>query len=181
DAVGEAVGESVEHVPPLSLAGGSPRARGFSQKQLGETERKARRNMRVAKFASPNEEAHYGTSKLDAALSFLETKAGELKGRLPVDFAKLRVPVERDKGSERSVSLEDASVQEILAATRKLQRAGKPASSPAVVAITRAFGTKALRGISVRLAGGKISLGAIPLDALKDLASALAKVQLPNT
>lgn len=181
DALWEAAAEIVEHEPPLYLAGGFATAKAFIQQQLGETERNARRNMRIAKFASPSEEAQYGTSKLDAALTLLEAKAGELKGRLPVDFAKLRIPVDRP-GGDKTVSFEEATVQEILVAARRLQRGDKTKApaSPTVAAVTKALQSKSLKGVSVRVAGGKLSLGGIPLEAIGELSRALGKVKLPK-
>jgi hypothetical protein len=102
--------------------------------------------------------------------------------RLPIDFGKLRIPAERE-GVARRLSLEEATVEEISAATRKLQRrAGRPhpKASPVVVAIAKVLASKALRGVSVRLAAGKVTLGEIPVDALNALGRALARVKVPQ-
>jgi hypothetical protein len=184
DQLWEAAAAIVEHDPPLYLAGGVATAKAFFVQHLGENERTARRNMRVAKYASPAEEARFGTSKLDAALAYLEAKSGgALQGRLPVDFDKLRIPAERD-GKPKSVLLADATVQEIAAATRKLSRqahAPHPKASPVVAAVTKLFDTGALRGVSVRLAGGKVSIGSVPVEALTELGRALSRFKSPSS
>jgi hypothetical protein len=77
DELWEAVDEIANHDPPLYLAAGCATFKAFLEEHIGEDERTARRNMRVARFASPNEEATYGVSKIDAALSYLEAKTGE--------------------------------------------------------------------------------------------------------
>ena len=182
DRLWESVAAIVEHDPPLYLAGGFSTAKAFIAAHLGETERTARRNMRIAKYASPVEEERYGTSKLDAALGYLEAKSGGAqKGRLPVDFEKLRIPVARD-GKEITVPLADALVQEINLATRKLLRGATkphPKASPLHAAVSAGLGDKALRGITVRVAGDRIFLGNIPSASLPALARALGKVKAP--
>jgi hypothetical protein len=100
---------------------------------------------------------------------------------LPIDFGKLRISVERD-GTGRRLSLDEATVDEIQAATRKLQRGDRrphPKASPVVLAVARVLTGKKLSGVSVRLAGGKLSLGAIPPAALAELGRALGRVKLP--
>lgn len=184
DVLWETVSEIIDHDPPLYLAGGFATAGAFLTEHLGETERTARRWMRVARYASPAEEARYGVSKLDAVIAYIEAKSGgALQGRLPVAFEKLKIPVERD-GKSVQVPLDEATVDAVEAATRKLRRAEKKpprAASPALVAITRALSKGKLRGVSAKISGGKLMLGAVPLDALRDLADALRKIQLPAT
>lgn len=184
DELWEAAAAIVEHDPPLYLAGGIATAKAFFAEHLGETERTARRNMRVAKYASPAEEARFGTSKLDAALAYIEAKSGGApKGRLPVDFDKLRIPVDRD-GGPASVPLLDATVQEVETATRKLTRkarGGNPKAPPVVKAVTALLDAGALRGVSVRLSGGKVSIGDIPVQALAKLGRALARFKPPSS
>lgn len=132
--------------------------------------------------SSPNEEERYGVSKIDAAIGFLDAKLGRpFEGRLPVALDRLRIPIERD-GRKKTVGLEDATVEEIYAAARQLRRAnGKPhpSASPVVVAITRALAKGALKKVSVRFQRGQVSLGSIPVEALRELGAALAKVKLP--
>jgi hypothetical protein len=183
DALWEAVAEIVEHDPPLYLAGGLASKKAFLAEHLGETERTASRNMRIAKYASPTEEERYGTSKIDAVLDWLEAKTGgELRGRLPVDFAKVRLHVERD-GEPHRLGLDDLTVDEIEAATRELRRdrVKRPGNaSPVVTAVTKHLRGKKLGKVTVRLAGGKLSLSGIPVDAFAAFVAALGKVDLPE-
>ncbi len=179
----EAVADIIDHEPPLYLAGGFATAKEFLAAELGETERTARRYMRVARFASPVEEARYGVSKLDAVLAFLEARAGKPFGRLPIDFKRLRIPVQRDQRSRR-LTVVSASVEEIRSATRLLLRSsGKPApgSAPLVRAVVAALGTGRLGEVRVRLAGGKLSFSGVPADALPAFAAALAAAKVPAT
>ena len=183
DRLWESVAEIVEHDPPLYLAGGFATAKAFFASALGETERSARRNMRVAKYASPAEEERFGPTRLDAAIGWIEAKAGApVKGRVPVDFEKLKIPVEVD-GKTVQKGLAELTVEQILSATRKrLRENGKtaPKASPVVKAIQAALGRGALAKVTVRYAGGAVSLSGVPVAALKDLAKALAKVSLPD-
>lgn len=165
DRLRETVAEIVEHDPPLYLAGGFATDNAFFGGVLKETERSARRNIRVARYASPAEEVRFGTSKLDAVLGFLEAKSGALKGRLPVDLDKLRIPIARGE-STVSLGIEEATVEEIAAATRALKRkegAAARKTSPVVAAVSSELKSAPLRTISVRLSAGKRSLGDVPL------------------
>ncbi len=180
----ETVGAIVEHDPPLYLAGGFATVRDFLEKHVGENERTARRFIRVAKYASPAEEAKYGVSRLDRAIAYVEAKAGgPAKERLPVAFDKLKVPVEAG-GKTTLVPLEKAQVADIEAATRKLLRAADDAApakaSPLVKAVIAQLKSKPLHGITVRASGGKLSLGAIPPESLADLSAALLRIKLPT-
>ena len=125
DELWEAVHEIASHDPPLYLAAGCATFKAFLKEYVGEDERTARRNMRVARFASPNEEDKYGVSKIDAALSYLEAKAGEeLKGRLPIAFERLKVPAAVE-GVRKNVPFEEATVQQLAVATRELRSSTK--------------------------------------------------------
>ena len=177
DDLWETVAEIIEHDPPLYLAGGFPTATAFITKHLAETERTARRYMRVALFASPEEEARYGISKLDAALAWLEARAGKPRGHIPVDFTRLRIPVDGGK----TIPFEQASVQQLTTATRRqLARTRKPRGKrpPLVRAVVTALG-KRLGAISVSLTGGKLAIGNIAPADLPALARALARVRSP--
>ena len=180
----ETVGAIVEHEPPLYLAGGFATVRDFLEKHVGENERTARRFIRVAKYASPAEEAKYGVSRLDRAIAYVEAKAGgPAKERLPVAFDKLKVPVEVG-GKTTLVPLEKAQVADIEAATRKLLRAEDDAApakaSPLVKAVIAQLKSKPLHGITVRASGGKLFLGAIAPESLADLSAALLRIKLPT-
>ncbi|HVY45487.1 MAG TPA: hypothetical protein VHB21_06385 [Minicystis sp.] len=175
----EAVGEILAHDPPLYLAGGAATAGDFFAKYLrGEDERTILRNVRVAQYASPDEEARYGTSKIDAAIDYLEAKHGKpVNGRIPVDFAKLRVATTRG-----SVDFASASVVEVRAAARLAARGAngkKPAKrNPIVLALTKRLPKRA-KDVTVHYANGRISLGGIPVAAFAEVLRALAAIELP--
>ena len=142
----ETVGEIIEHDPPLYLAGGYASDKAFFTEVLKQSERTARRLVRVAKYASPQEETRYGISKLDAALDWLEAKAGKPRGRVPVDFPKLRVPT-----PDGTIPFEEATVEHLRAATRQARKQPRPKSPPLVRALRAALPT-ALKAITVNLA-----------------------------
>ncbi len=181
DALWEAVGEIVEHAPPLYVVAGHKDAAEFFREELGETRRNAFRYIRVAKFASPRDEERYGTTKLDAALSYIEAKLGAplVHPPLPIAFDRLRIPVRRAAVSApRSVSLEDARVEDVIAATRGLKtRAAKPTSS-----VERAIKESLAKGgpfedVRVRVRGGLIDFSHVPTAAFTAFLRALAGVE----
>ena len=175
----EAVSAIALHEPPLYLAAGCATFRAFLAEYVGEDERTAKRNMRVARFASPAEEAAYGVTKLDAALAYLEAKTGKaLHGRVPVAFDKLKIPV--DEGdARRNVGLAAATAAQIQAATRAMGSSPAAKESPIVKAVRKALaGDEALRGVGVRYAGGHLSLSFEP-SVLARVAKALARTRPP--
>jgi len=148
-----------------------------------EDERSVRRAIRVARYASPVEEERYTVSKLDAALAYLDAKTGgTVQGRLPVAFEKLRIPVRRPARAAATVSLEEATVAEVRAATRALSRtrASPTNRSPRLVAMLKALRVGALKGISVSERSGRFHFGEVPAESLVEFGSALAKVKLPE-
>mgnify|MGYP001613902009 CR=1 FL=1 len=135
--------------------------------------------MRVARYASPDEEERSAVSKLDAALGYLDAKTGgAVKGRLPVAFDKLRIPVRR-QAAATTVSLEDATVAEVRAATRALSAGPTRRRSPRLVALSKALGGAALKTITVSERNGRLHFGEVAAEHLADFARALAKVKLP--
>ncbi|MDB4932934.1 MAG: hypothetical protein JWM10_5418 [Myxococcaceae bacterium] len=179
----EAVGAIIDHEPPVYLAGGCATVREFLERHVGESERTARRMVRVARHASPDDEVRFGVSRLDAALTLLEAQGIDLvHGRVPVDFNRLRVAVKRD-GKAARVALIDASVDEVRAAARALQRKGRKtpaAASPTTRAVTDVFGkVAALREVTVHHAHDALTLGRIPTASWGAFAKAAAKVKLP--
>jgi hypothetical protein len=144
---------------------------------MHEDERSVRRNIRVAKYATPVQEERYGTSKIDAALNFIEAKLGHpIEGALPVDLDRLKFT-----DGDKRVSFADATTQQIQAAARALQRKGskKKAASPVMTAFVKVLAGKKLGAISVRVSREFVSLGHIPISAVGDVARALAKVKVP--
>jgi hypothetical protein len=184
DELWEAVGEIANHDPPLYLAAGCATFKAFLEQYIGDDERTAKRNMRVARFASPHEEERYGVSKIDAALSYLEAKTGaELKGRLPVAFDRLKIPTAA-RGARKDVPFEEATVQELATATRKLRSSssapGNAKESPVVKAVRSALAVDGLRAISIRYSGGKLALAGIEPAIVAKLGKALARTRLPD-
>lgn len=135
--------------------------------------------MRVAKVASPADEQKYTVTKIDAAIGWLEAKQGKPIGKsLPTPLAKLRIAITRD-GKARTASLVEATVAEIRAATRAiLAKAGRSrakAKEPAQTKIEAAFGkAKGLEGVKVRVAGGLLHVGAVPLASWTAFRAAIA-------
>lgn len=182
DALWEAASAIVEHEPPLYVVGGYRDAADFFRKKLGETKRNAYRYMRVAKFASPHDEEKYGTTKLDAALSYIEAKLGAplVHPPLPVAFDRLRIPVSRDGAAAKSVPLADARVEDIVAATRALAKhASKPTSSAERVLAEALKRTPSLARARARVRGGVVSFTGVPLDALVAFADAVRSAKVP--
>lgn len=182
DDVWEAAAAIVEHEPPLYVLGGYATAREFFREVLHEDERLARRMMRVARFATPAEEQRYGTSKLDAALAYLEAKTGgALVGSLPVAFERLKLPITRD-GKRSNVPLEEVTVAEIQAATRGLAASKKrERSSPARHALVSAVtAIESLAEVRVSEANGYATFAHVPLAALGVFRTALGRVKLPG-
>ncbi len=175
----EAVGAILQHNPPLYLAGGVSTVADFVRKYLpGEDVRSVQRNVRVAQYASPDEEIRHGTSNIDLAIKYLEAKHGApAKGRIPVDFAKLRVPTD-----DGSIAFVDASTEQLRDAARLAERSGhrtrgKP--SPVVAALIKRLPAGA-KGVTVHYADGHVSLGKIPLALFVKVVRALAAARLPD-
>lgn len=177
DALYEAIGEVIEH--ELFLDGGFRSVNDYITEVIKEPPRTVLRNVRVAKYATSAEEAQYGVAKLDAALAYIEAKmGGAAKGTLRVRFDSLKIPVD---GDERSVSLEEASVAQIQAATKALatDTHHNDRRSPSERAVARALAKfDSLEDVTVRVSDNQVRLGAVALYALPDLAKALASVEL---
>jgi len=179
DQFWEAVGSVIDHDPPLYLAGGVSTIRDFLGKYVGEDERAARRNVRVAKYATPDDEARYTITKLDAVLTYLEAKmGGPPNGRVPIDFAKVRIPKD---GHERGLPIEQASIPQVRAATRALGPKHAAKTSPVVAEVLRALRSVPKgKGVEVHYAGGYVSLRKIPAHAFKEVMRALARAEVPT-
>ncbi len=177
DELYEAVGDIIDHDPPLYVVGGYANVREFSLAVLKEKERTVTRNVRVARFASPRQETDYGVSKIDAALGYLEAKAGKPLGRVPVDFASLKIRVTKGKET-RSVKFEDATVEQLRAATTALRtRAGTSTAkaSPLLRGLRAKLGEgEAFAGTEVREANGALTFVRVPVGALGAFAKMLA-------
>lgn len=181
DAYWEAVAEIIDH--ELYIAGGHETIEDFLRAEVKVPKRTATRLMRVARYASPVEEAKYGTAVLDAALTYIEAiTGGPIQGRLPVAFEKLRIPVERE-GKTTKVSLTDATLREITAATQALLSKGSSAKKSERPPAEKAFAAalkneKALAGVTVIVRDGTVKFSAVPFEAVKLFIRALASVKL---
>jgi hypothetical protein len=183
DELWEAVAKVVEHDPPLYVIGGFGSSAEFFAQVLQEKERTARRFIRVAKYATPQEEEKYGTTVLDAALAYVEaTAGGPLAGPLPIAFERLRIPVSRN-GKETRVPLAEATAEEIAKATRAVMATkGKKHAAPNPIedtlgkALASNAATKAVRA-TVR--GGTATFSGVPVASIPAFAKALAGVKLP--
>ena len=149
---------------------GAKTAAEWLEANVEEPYRTAMRNVRVAQFADPDDEATWGVTKLDAAIGLVEAKLGApVAGKLPVAFDKLRIPVERD-GETRRLGLDAVETPEIAAATDAIRRGegkARTRGSPVEQAFVSALRDVAvLRTIRVRLVDGHVSFGHIPLPHL---------------
>lgn len=133
----------------------------------GDTYRTALRNVRVARYCSPEDEHKYGTAKLDAVLTYLDTKTHGLKaGSLKVDLEKLRIPVV-EKKTVRRLRIKEASVKQILAAARGESAGKKLSRSPLEEVFVKPFAKdRDLKAVSVRVSDGTVHFGGVPLSAL---------------
>jgi hypothetical protein len=181
DELWEAVARAVSHEPPLYVLGGYASPAEFFREELHEEERTARRYMRVAKFATPKEEATYGVAVLDAAIGYLEAKGGRaVDGVLPVAFERLRIPVAG--GVRASVPLAEATVAQINAATRALADGAKKKPGPksavrdAILAAVK--GDKTLAAIAVHESNGFVSFTHVPVAAMARFARALSAARV---
>ena len=177
----ETIGRILEHDPPLFLAGGMSTATDFVTKYLpGEDVRSVLRNVRVAEYASPDEEERYTTSKIDAAIDLLEATHGKpSRGRIPVDFAKLRIPTK-----EGTVAFERATVAQVrdaarVAATRATGKGKTSAKTSPVVKAVATLLPEEANEVTVHYADGRITLGRIPVRLFVEVMRALAKAKVP--
>ncbi len=184
----EAAGAIVTHDPPLFFAGGFRNAEQFFRDVLREAPRTAFRNIRVAKFASPKEEAQWGASKIDVGLSYLEAKSGKpLGARLPEALGKLRIPLARKGKTDGYVAFDEATVAQVAEATKRLlERDGrskkKKAKGHARVVLEEVLSAHdALASVEVREKDGLVSLRNVPLAAWAAFITALRSAHWPVT
>ncbi|HEY1954052.1 MAG TPA: hypothetical protein VGH28_00520 [Polyangiaceae bacterium] len=181
DELWEAVAAAVHHNPPLYVFGGYESETDFYRRALHTDLRSAQRNQTVATHATPKEEEDYGQSNIAAALDYLAAKFGKLGATLPVAFERLKIPV-RDGAHIRMVPFPKATVAEIAAATRELQRksAGEPVTDRTEAAITKVLSKHAaFKGVRFSVRGGLVHVRSIPLASLDLFARVLSQVKLP--
>jgi len=174
----EAADRILSHEPPLYVFGGYANEDAFFREVMEEEPRNARRYVRVARYCSPQDELDHGTTKLDAAIGFIEAKLGHPLAHppLPIALGRLRIPVK-----DGSKSLEGATVAEIAAATSKLTGASrKRAATPARAAVLAELKKVAsLSGVTVHEHGGLFSFTGVPISAIRRFVGALSKAKLP--
>jgi hypothetical protein len=178
----EVVGDIVD--AELYVAGGHETPEAFYKAVVGHKKRTAQRMVRVARHATEQEIKDYTVSLLDAAISYVEAKAGgPTVGKLPIRFEAIRVPVKRD-GKEVRVGLLDAGVVAVRAATKAvLKKSGSSRErvSPAAAEIADVLGAIAsLKDVTVSVVDGKLKLGNIPLAAIGVLGRALDGITLDS-
>lgn len=175
DALWESAARIVEHHPPLYVVGGYESDTAFFAGELEEKPRNAYRYIRVAKFATPAEEEAYGTTKLDAALGYLEAKLGAPLAHppLPIAFDRLRIPIKNG-----TASLADARVEDIVAATRALKKTDRTPTSSAERALREGLAKHdALSAIGVRVRAGKVTFSGVPLASLGVFSTQIARAK----
>jgi hypothetical protein len=179
DAYWEAVAEVLDH--QLYIDGGYETFEAFLADVVKVKKRTATRLMRVAKYASPADEAKYGPALLDAALGYIEaTTGGPAQAKLPVAFDRLRIPLTRN-GKKVRLRLAEVTVAEVNRARLELLRPKKPTAAPEESALRAAFAKdKALAEVDVRVVAGNIRLGPIPLGLASALAKALARAKIDS-
>jgi hypothetical protein len=178
DAYWEAVSEIDDR--GLFVDGGYETFDAFLAGVVKVKRRTAARMMRVAKYASPAEETTYGTALLDAALGYIEAlTGGPVQGKLPIAFAKLRIPCVRD-GKKTKRPLKEVIVAEVNRARLEILKPRKQDKRAPEEALLRAAlaKDKALAGLDVRVIAGTLRFGPIPLGLVARLAKALAKAGL---
>jgi hypothetical protein len=199
----EVISDILEHQPPLYLAGGYSSDAQFFAKHVGEDRASVYRNIRVARYATPSDIELYTSSRLDRAITWLETKnGGPLAGRNPIDFSKLRIPVlvrDGDSSSDRSVRSPRSprsprSAREVVAkplselsvadlndaiALLKGREAASKKSSPEARAVAQSLQNAKVKGVTFQLRRGVLVLR-VPLEQVVQTGKALAAYRPPN-
>lgn len=185
DEMYEAIGEILYSDPPLFLAAGHKTARAFLAEVLpGVTEQTVRAYVRVAKYFDPEDEKHYGVSKLQFYLDYLEAHGGAPLAAAKIDLRKATVSLDRGKkGNPRKVPLHEVTYDELRAAARAAKSSGrrvKKNEPPAIAALRKQLAGVKLGAIGVRLRGGRLDLSGIPLADVEALGRVLVKAKLPE-
>lgn len=182
DAYWETVASLIEGERPLYLGGGYKTAKAFIDAELpGEDARSVRRNVLVARCFTPQDEARHGINFLEEVALFAQAQAGSAEPPRAIDLDRLRVPVRTKDGDHRTKPARDATILEVRAARKGAAKGtSRKRSSPTETAVRAALAkSTALRGVTVRFAEGKLSLGSIPVEGIDALLKALAKLKLP--
>jgi hypothetical protein len=180
DELWEAVAHVIDHEPPLYVFGGYKTAADFFEHRLHVDTRTAQRNIRVARYATPQEEAEYGATNLDALIGYLEAKHGKLNSALPISIARMRIPITNGKKQEL-VRFPKLTAPQINAATRALLAKKSPTpKNPARHALEGALGKHdALSHVVVHEREGFASFTNVPLASIGVFARAITAAKLP--
>ncbi len=168
DARYELVAAVIDAEPPKYLGGGYKNFGDFCQRFLKETPRAVRRNVLVARCADAEEIKRFGPSLLEMAIQLLvaQKKITVGKGRTPVVFAKVKVPVVRD-GDAKLVLLPEASWDEVAEALRLAKSAEGSGEADAVAPVVRALASALegtpLEAVEVRVKREALSFGNVPI------------------
>jgi hypothetical protein len=177
--------EAVSHVIDEKLfdCGGARSVEEWIKSVVKEPYRTVMRNIRVARHATPEEEARYTVTKLDAALSFVEARmGGPANGHLPIRWESLRIPVQKQRTVVR-LSLGDATIAQINAATRAVlarEKHGTKPQSPSEMLLKQLLAAeKQFANVTIHVSDGSVRFGAVPLASIRAFASAIRKFRVP--
>ncbi len=168
DARYELVATLIDAETPAYLAGGYRSFSDFCTRFLKETPRTVRRNVLVARCADAEEIKRFGPTLLEKVIQLLvaQKKITVDKGRTPVVFATVKIPVVRG-GKSKLASLADASwdeVEEALLNAQRSEGSGKPAVvAPIVRALSTAMTNTPLEGVAVSVKREALSFGDVPI------------------
>lgn len=173
DAEWEAVGQIIEHHPPLYELGGYKNSKEFFRKELGVDDRVGRAYVRVAEHATPADEQKFTVFRLDAALGWLEATHGPLSRKVPVDFSRVKI------GNK---PLEECTVAFIKSQTARARGKKAPLESTKYRdALSKAFAKHAAFGtLRIREANGKVSFHNVPNASLRTFAEVVLEAKLPG-
>jgi hypothetical protein len=167
----------------LYVYGGFKSEADFLKRALQTDPRTAKRNMRVAKYASPKDEETYGVTNIDAAIDYLEAVHGPLARTLPVAFDRLRIPVVDGGGAHTErVAFKDLTAVEIQRATRLLKSKGKRAEpeARARVAFEAALAKHpAFKRVRVSARAGLATFQDVPIASIGVFAKVIAATKTP--
>lgn len=165
----------------------TPTADTWLAKHTGETFRSGYRNVRVAEAASPDEEATYGITKIDLALTYRDQQdAVKAKSKglpwkpanppAPIALERCKFEIVR-KGKKVSLSLKQITTDElrglVYARDSRKQEHKMGATGTAVVA---AFAASELKDVAVHERDSSITIGPFRADQVRTVGRALAAV-----
>ncbi|GAB4109643.1 MAG: hypothetical protein OHK0013_45250 [Sandaracinaceae bacterium] len=179
DELWETVDAIVSADPPLWRGRYGSEAE-FIRKELpGETPRSVKRNVLVARTFTPADEAALGPSLLEELALYLQEREGLSKPPPHVALDRVMVLVPHGKETVR-LPARTVDVEQVRAARRALRKQkSKRPEGPMERAIRGALKKQpALRGVSVRVAQDRVSLGNVPASEVQALGKALASVKV---